>query len=303
MAHERTASPDDRFEPSDLAADCGRCFALCCVAPAFAASSDFALDKAAGVACRNLQRDFRCGIHADLSERGFAGCTVFDCLGAGQKVAQHTFGGEDWRGSPALAAPMFAAFGVMRALHELLVYLREAASLPAAAALTARLAAVSDAVEALTRLRAELLIEVDLEAQRERVSELLLRASELQRGSYLRRARQHRGADLIGVNLRGADLRGALLRGACLIAADLRQADLRSADLLGADLRGARLDGADLRDAIFLLPSQLIAAHGDCSTQLPPRHARPAHWSVVPLRIRPPTTRRTSASSVRRNRG
>jgi hypothetical protein len=31
-----------------LRADCERCFGLCCVAPAFAASADFAIDKDAG---------------------------------------------------------------------------------------------------------------------------------------------------------------------------------------------------------------------------------------------------------------
>ena len=81
-----------------LRADCSRCFALCCVAPAFAASADFAIDKPAGHPCPNLQEeDFRCGIHDRLRERGFPGCTVFDCFGAGQQVAQVTFGGRDLR--------------------------------------------------------------------------------------------------------------------------------------------------------------------------------------------------------------
>ena len=46
-----------------LRADCGSCFGLCCVALAFAASADFAIDKAAGQPCPNLRADFRCGIH------------------------------------------------------------------------------------------------------------------------------------------------------------------------------------------------------------------------------------------------
>ena len=60
-----------------------RCAGLCCVAPAFAASADFAIDKPAGRPCPNLRDDFRCGIHAELRERGFPGCEVFDCFGAG----------------------------------------------------------------------------------------------------------------------------------------------------------------------------------------------------------------------------
>ncbi len=74
-----------------LSADCANCFGLCCVGPAFAASADFAIDKAAGTPCPNLGGDFRCGIHDQLRPKGFAGCTVYDCFGAGQKVSQVTF--------------------------------------------------------------------------------------------------------------------------------------------------------------------------------------------------------------------
>ena len=117
-------------EHGALRADCARCAGLCCVAPAFAASADFAIDKAAGQPCPNLQPDFRCGIHSELRERGFPGCAVFDCLGAGQQVVQVTFGGRDWRRSPEIAGQMFTVFTVMRQLHELLWYLTEALALP-----------------------------------------------------------------------------------------------------------------------------------------------------------------------------
>ena len=58
--------PDAADARAGLRADCSRCTGLCCVAPAFAASADFALDKPAGRACPHLQGDSRCGIHADL---------------------------------------------------------------------------------------------------------------------------------------------------------------------------------------------------------------------------------------------
>jgi len=54
-----------------LHADCSRCFALCCVAPAFERSSDFAIDKPAGRPCPHLQADSRCGIHPRLRGEGF----------------------------------------------------------------------------------------------------------------------------------------------------------------------------------------------------------------------------------------
>ena len=119
----------------ELRADCSRCAGLCCVAPAFEKSSDFAITKPAGRPCPHLAGDFRCGIHDRLEERGFHGCRVFDCFGAGQRVTQETFGGRDWRSEPAIAGPMFAALPIMRQLHELLWYVSEALKLPEAARL------------------------------------------------------------------------------------------------------------------------------------------------------------------------
>ncbi|MFD3569134.1 pentapeptide repeat-containing protein, partial [Streptomyces sp. NPDC058667] len=112
-------------EPA-LRGDCANCFGLCCVALPFAKSADFAVDKPPGEPCRNLQEDFRCGIHTRLRPSGFQGCTVYDCFGAGQQVSQVTFGGVSWREAPETTSRMFDVFYVMRQLHELLRYLTEA---------------------------------------------------------------------------------------------------------------------------------------------------------------------------------
>ncbi|MFH9420028.1 pentapeptide repeat-containing protein [Streptomyces sp. NPDC017529] len=262
----------------DLQADCGSCFGLCCVALPFAASADFAVDKPAGKPCGNLRQDFSCGIHARLRDKGFSGCTVFDCFGAGQKVSQVTFGGRDWRGAPGSARQMFDVFPVMRQLHELLWYLTEALSLPAARSLHKDLRRALKETDRLTRGSAEALAEVDVAAVRQDVNALLLRTSELVRAGVPGRKKNHRGADLMGARLKGADLRGANLRGAYLIAADLKGADLRAADLIGVDFRDADLSGADLTGCIFLTQAQLNAAKGDAATKLPETLSRPAHW-------------------------
>ena len=128
----------------ELRADCARCFGLCCVAPAFAVSAEFAINKPAGQACPNLRPDFRCGIHRDLRARGFPGCAVYDCFGAGQQVAQVTFGGRDWRQAPDTARQMFDVFAVMRQLHELLWHLTEAVALAPAGPLHAELERMLD---------------------------------------------------------------------------------------------------------------------------------------------------------------
>ncbi|MEU1707484.1 pentapeptide repeat-containing protein [Streptomyces sp. NPDC005706] len=288
--------PDQITDLADLRGDCAQCFGLCCVALPFAASADFAIDKPAGKPCPNLRDDHRCGIHAGLREKGFTGCTVYDCFGAGQKVSQVTFGGQDWRtGSPERSRRMFEVFPVVRQLHELLRYLTEALRLEAAWPVHAGLREALERTELLTRGTPEELARLDVAAHRQEVNVLLLRASELARADAVggkdrkggkggksgkRGAKDRRGADLIGARLRGADLRGASLRGAYLIAADLTGADLREADMIGADLRDAELSDADLTGAFFLTQPQVNAARGNAGTRLPESVTRPGHWAA-----------------------
>ena len=253
-----------------LRADCARCVALCCVAPAFARSRDFAIDKPARRPCPNLV-EFKCGIHDRLRERGFPGCVAYDCFGAGQQVTQVTFAGQDWQ-ADGIAEPVFAAFEIMRSLHELLWYLTEASSV--APTLAGEIEAMIARIEAITRAPQAELLTVQVPEVRASANELLLRASE----SVRQGGRDLRSADLAGRNLRRADLRSANLRGSLLIGANLAGADLRGADVIGADFRGADLGGADLRDVLFLVQAQLEAATGDAATLVPVSVRWPAHW-------------------------
>jgi hypothetical protein len=251
----------------ELRADCARCVGLCCVAPGFVRGADFAIDKAAGEACPNLAADSRCGIHAELRERGFPGCAVYDCFGAGQRVVGLL--------GPVRSAEMFGVFGVLRQLHELLWYLgavRELAGAAPAHGAAGRLAADIGGLAGGTPAE---LLGADIAGRRDEVRAVLRRASELVR---VPAGVDRTGADLVGRDLRGADLRAACLRGAYLIGADLRRADLRQADLVGADLRAADLRGADLRGSLFVTRPQLAAARGDGATRLPAGLDRPAHW-------------------------
>ncbi|MFF2448858.1 pentapeptide repeat-containing protein [Neobacillus sp. NPDC058068] len=268
-----------------LRADCENCFGLCCVAPTFAASTDFAIDKDAGKPCPNLQSDFRCSIHKNLRQQGFKGCTVFDCFGAGQKVSQITFGGINWQESPESAEKMYKVFPIMQQLHEMLSYLTEALALKATRPIHKELRIALDETERLSHLSPDSLMDLNVPSHRAEVNALLLRTSELVWTESRRQQKNgkrinRRGADLMGTNLKGANLRGANLRGSYLIAADLRDADLREADLIGADLRDADLRGADLTDSIFLTQVQINSAKGDARTKLPHLIVRPTHWTA-----------------------
>ncbi|MGH1143639.1 pentapeptide repeat-containing protein [Bacillus pseudomycoides] len=273
---------------NSLRADCENCFGLCCVALPFAASADFAVNKDGGKPCSNLQSDFRCSIHKNLRQKGFKGCTVFECFGAGQKVSQVTFEGVDWRKGPEQAKKMYDVFPIMHQLHEMLWYLNEALTLKVTSPIYGEIRDAIEETERLSRLSPDLLMKINVPLHRADVNTLLLRTSELvwmesrhrYKGTKKNKRTDHRGANLMGVKLRRADLRGANLRGAYLIAADLRGADLRMADFIGADLRDADLSGANLTDTIFLTQVQINAAKGDANTKLPSLLSRPAHWSA-----------------------
>ncbi|MEO6886315.1 MAG: pentapeptide repeat-containing protein, partial [Jatrophihabitantaceae bacterium] len=183
---------------AELHADCAQCFGLCCVAPSFAKSTDFALDKPAGVACPHLQPDSRCGIHTTLRADGFRGCTVFDCFGAGQQVSQVIFGGRDWREHPESARAMFDCFLVMRSLHELRWYLEQAQRLVAGGAVKDDLADQSAFLARAAALRADELTQLDVPGIRAQVNLLLLRVSELLRTQAGGLGTEYRAADLVG---------------------------------------------------------------------------------------------------------
>ncbi|MGI8880720.1 MAG: pentapeptide repeat-containing protein, partial [Jatrophihabitans sp.] len=257
------------------------CFGLCCVAPAFTVSAEFAIDKPAGHPCPHLLADSRCDIHIELRPHGFSGCTVYDCFGAGQKISQLTFAGQDWRHAPHSAQVMFDAFAVMRQLHELLWYLTESLALPTTRPIREDVSAALQATERLTCGDAEALIGLDMDSYRQAVNVLLTEVSERARADVYPAGPDRRGADLVGAHLAGAILRGANLRGARLVGADLHDADLNRTDVTGADLRAADLRGADLTGCLFLVQAQVDAARGDGSTKLPAALRHPAHWPAI----------------------
>lgn len=268
---------------SEFTADCRRCSGLCCVALPFSGRG-FAIDKAAGVPCPNLEVDHRCTIHERLDTTGWRGCTIFDCAGAGQRVTAAFADRGGWRRSPQ---PVFTAFRAALVLHELLEHLDTAKNLVSDGGdgrLARRVARQLAAVEAAVR---HVLGDGDgwgdsdgwgngdddddgqtLAALSAETTRLLTDVATWYRAgadlSALARklSRRAPGADLTAARLRGADLRFTDLRCACLIAADLRGADLRGAVLLGADLRDARLRDARLDGALFITTRQRRAAVG-----------------------------------------
>lgn len=269
-----------------LKIDCSKCFGFCCVALYFSKSDGFPVDKKAGTPCSHLKSDFKCKIHQDLGKNGLKGCTAYDCFGAGQKVAQVTYGGKDWRQSPKLSSQMYGVFLIMRQLHEMLWYLSDALNQVATDSIKDELRLMIKETEQLTNLDAETILQIDVDRHRMKVNGLLRQANELVKKSVesnkqinsknqksLMSGRQFLGANLTKTNLIGANFAGALL-----IAANLRNTDLIGANLIGADLRDADIRGANLSKSLFLTQSQVNVAKGDSHTKLPDALDRPSYW-------------------------
>lgn len=268
------SSPLPAVHRSDLRGDCSRCFALCCTAFGFTRSSDFAEDKPAGSPCRHLDARFACTIHETLPSRGFRGCTVFDCFGAGQAVSQRLFAGVSRRDRPDTRYRMFSAFAVVKELHEMMWHLLEAQQRTYDPELADDSRELVESLAVLTRRGVDELESLEIGEIRASVRPVLMEVSAEVRGSYFADDEGIDpdlvpGADLAGTDLRGHRLCGADLRNALLIGADLRGCDLAGADLLGADLRGARVEDADLSLALYLTGPQLAAAHGNRRTRVP----------------------------------
>ena len=279
---ERTRIELGRRE--DLGADCANCFGLCCVALAFAKSADFPFDKPAGEPCENLASDDACRIHPHLRDRGFKGCTVFDCFGAGQKVSRLTFSGRSWREDPLTRTAMFSTFPIVRRLHELLWYLDEAITMVQTSRDATPWLVAFERIQQLSDRDADGLAGLNVDAEYDAVRDLLLEASGIARAGYEgregKRGRRSMepGSDLIGAQLAGMDLRGLSIRGSVAIGADFSDAKMQLCDVLGVDMRDADLSGADLRAAIYLTHMQVNSARGDSRTALPDGFDRPSHW-------------------------
>ena len=252
---------------SELRADCARVRGLCCVVPAFTVSSDFAIDKPSGVACPNLAADdFGCSIHGELRERGFPGCTVYDCFGAGQRVVQQHFGGREWRTPRRSARTVRDVRGRGAAARAALVPRGRRLPSTVARRCATRSRGCASAVE---RAAAE---PHDATSSPAAAGRRPARRGERRRTT--RAGRSLRGHDLAGRDLRDEGLTDADLRGAVLLGTDLRGVDLGEADLLGADLRGADLRGTDLSRSLFLTRMQVRAGRSDETTLLPGWAAR-----------------------------
>ena len=271
----------------ELRGECKDCFGLCCTALYFSKTDGFPQNKDAGKPCLNLENDFKCKVHNNLIKKGLKGGTSYDCFGAGQRIAQVIYKGQDWRSNPEKSQEMFDTFLVMVQVHEMLWYLAEALRMKPGKELEEKIIEMINKTEEIADLEAQSLIKNDLLPHKKKVNELLAKTSKIIRSRFNKSGKSSlknkkriggrlnfMGQDLIKLNLKGEDLNGAFL-----IAANMKCCDLSGTDFLGADLRDTDLCGADLSKSLYLTQMQLNSAKGDSYTKIPESLIRPHQWS------------------------
>lgn len=158
---------------SSLAIDCSSCVGLCCVSLYCGKVDGFPENKAAGVPCKYLKKDFRCRIHDSLQDRGLKGCLSYDCFGAGQKATEMFRNRGDWKENPGISTEMFRAFHGIFQLHQMKWFLLEALSLTDSQEMEEEIRTLIDWNDSMTNLAPKEDAAREIESYRARVNPLL----------------------------------------------------------------------------------------------------------------------------------
>lgn len=270
-------NPDDKIF-NEFRIKCQKCCGLCCVALYFSKLDGFPIDKAAGIPCRNLDEDFRCAIHKELSSRHMKGCLAYDCCGAGQLVTS-LYEGENWRANPHTAQEAFEVFIKTFYLQQMLWYLSEIKTLQPARALWGEAEIYIRELHLILRSSPHNILDFDLEGFRKKVNPVLTNTWARVKRQVGNSKKITKKKDFMGFDFKGAKQSGYDFSSALLIAADFEGCDLTGCNLLGADMRDTNIKNADLSESIFLTQGQINAAIGNQNTHIPEHLIMPSTWT------------------------
>lgn len=268
-----------RFEPYKI--KCEKCCGLCCVALYFSKIGGFPEDKNSGIACKNLQNDYKCKIHSKLSANGLKGCMAYDCFGAGQQITRLLSKKPKWRTISAEDNDMiFKAFMTVMQLHHTLWYLTEATILHLPKAEKELLELLLIEGKELTEQPIEVLQNLDIIPFREKANKFLKGICQAVVEGQSDNGETMQSSDYMGKSMKHENLIGKDFSMSLLIAADLEQANLYGANFLGADMRDTNIKNTDLSHCIFLTQMQINSARGNRNTILPTYLYKPLTWEV-----------------------
>ncbi len=254
----------------ELRIDCENCCGLCCIALCFRKSDGFPGNKSAGKPCEYLMSDYKCKIHSKLSEMNMKGCLNYDCFGAGQKVSNKIFYGQDWIKNPEISKEMFEVFIKVLQLHQVLWYLIQAASISNDKNNVETLDKYILENNEITSLTYKDILNYDLEGYRTRANKAIKRSF---RFNFDQNMKDYIGKDFKRINLDGKDFSMAFL-----IGASLEGCSLKGANFLGTDTRDLQVKNTDLSNSYFLTQIQINSTLGNKNTKIPLYLTRPEHW-------------------------
>lgn len=267
------------FEPYKI--NCESCTGLCCVALFFSKSDGFPKDKKAGIACKNLQPDYKCKLYSQLSKHGLKGCMAYDCFGAGQYITRYIKGFPNWRTiSPKEAEQIFNSFLVVMRVHQTLWYLSQCLILQLPQPEKEKAKLLIDEGNMLIDISLERLAVLDTQPFCEKSNNFLKHICTIFK-SYFSNSSKVSCNNYIGKNMKQKNLTGKDFSMSLLIAANLEQANLYGANFLGSDTRDTNICNTDLSQCLFLTQIQINSANGNNKTVLPPYLQKSKTWDVT----------------------
>lgn len=264
------------FEPYKI--NCEKCCGLCCVALYFTKSDGFPKDKEAGVACENLQTDYKCKMYSKLSKQGLKGCMTYDCFGAGQFITRHLKSLPNWFIiSPKEAVKIFNSYLVVLKVHQTLWYLLQCLILCLPQLEKEQAKSLINEGSSLIEKPFEILSALDTQSFCEKSNVYLRRICAIYQ-TGVRDVNKMQVNNYMGKNMQRKNLARIDFSISLLIAANLVQANLYGANFLGADMRDTNICDTDLSQCLFLTQFQINSAKGNSNTILPPYLHKPKTW-------------------------
>lgn len=246
------------FEPYQI--NCENCCGLCCVTPYIRKTNGFPKDKEAGNVCGNLQTDYKCKVHPQLSQQGLKGCMAYDCFGAGQYVTRHIKTLPNWHNiSIKEADDIFKSFLVVTGVHQTLWYLSQCLIVQLSQTDKEQARSLLAEGHALIEKSLEMLAVLNTQPFCKKSNEYLKHISMIYQNSDKMQAK-----DYMGRNMKQANL---------------EQANLYGANFLGADISDTNICNTDLSECLFLTQIQINSAKGNRNTVLPPYLYKPKLWN------------------------
>lgn len=254
---------------------------MCCVALYFSKAEGFPENKKAGTPCKNLQTDYQCSIHAQLSANSLKGCISYDCFGAGQQVTSLMPKRPIWNAiSPKEKDMIFSAFLTVMQLHHSLWYLAEATTLCLPKTEKEQLELLLIEGKKLAEQPIEVLQNRNIKPFQNKTNHLLKIISQEIRMKFCSDNKTVYSQNYMGKSLKRRNFTGQDFSMSLLIAASLEQSNLYGVNFLGADMRDTDIKNTDLSHSLFLSQMQINSARGNKMTVLPPYLSKPSIWDA-----------------------